>query len=134
MENDWTLGGEASGHIICRDRTTTGDGIVSALQVLAEILKTGQPLSALRAGMRKYPQLLVNVPLGAAQAAAVLQDIRVTEAVHGVESSLGDEGRVLLRPSGTEPLIRVMVEGREPGVVEAQAQAIADAVRGCVSA
>jgi len=134
MENDWTLGGEASGHIICRDRTTTGDGIVSALQVLAEVLKTGQPLSALRAGMRKYPQRLLNVPLGAARAAEVMQDTRVTEAVQVVESALGDDGRVLLRPSGTEPLIRVMVEGREPGVVEAKAQAIADAVRGCVGA
>ena len=128
-EQDWTLGGEPSGHIICRDRTTTGDGIVSALQVLAEINKTGQTLGELRSGMLKFPQELINVPLGAARASDIMACRSVTEAVRAVESAMGRDGRVLLRPSGTEPLIRVMVEGREAGLVAANANSIADAVR-----
>ena len=129
IERDWTLGGEASGHVICRDRTTTGDGIVSALQVLAEIYQTGRPLSELRAGMRKFPQELINVPLGKASAWDVMRHRMVADMVQAAESEMGEDGRVLLRPSGTEPLIRVMVEGREAGVVAAKANAIADAVR-----
>ncbi|MCG6965270.1 MAG: phosphoglucosamine mutase [Chromatiaceae bacterium] len=131
-EQGWTLGGEPSGHIICRDRTTTGDGIVSALQVLAEINKTGKTLGELRHGMDKFPQELINVPLGSVRAADVMANNAVTNAVHAVESDMGDEGRVLLRPSGTEPLIRVMVEGREADLVAARANSIAEAVRALV--
>jgi phosphoglucosamine mutase len=132
IDNDWVLGGEASGHIICRDRTTTGDGIVSALQVLAEMGKSGRSLSALRADMSKFPQTLINVPLGDARAAEIMQRAAVIEAVRTVEQLLGDAGRVLLRPSGTEPLIRVMVEGRESDEVLACAGEIAEAVRRCL--
>ena len=128
-EQGWTLGGESSGHIICRDRTTTGDGIIAALQVLAEINKTGRSLGELRDGMRKFPQELINVPLGTARAAEVMACRSVTDAVRAVESAMGRDGRVLLRPSGTEPLIRVMVEGREADMVAANANSIADAVR-----
>lgn len=128
-EQDWTLGGEPSGHIICRDRTTTGDGIVSALQVMAEMNKSGKSLRELRDGMSKFPQELINVPLGNAQAAEIMVCKSVTDRVQAVESDMGDDGRVLLRPSGTEPLIRVMVEGREAGRVSANASSIADAVR-----
>jgi phosphoglucosamine mutase len=134
VEKDWTLGGEPSGHVICRDRTTTGDGIVSALQVLAEINMTGQTLGELRAGMQKYPQELINVPLGRAHAADIMSCKPVTDMVHEVQAAMGDDGRVLLRPSGTEPLIRVMVEGREADAVVARAVAIADAVRSQLSA
>jgi len=133
-ERDWTLGGEPSGHIICRDRTTTGDGIVSALQVLAEINKTGKTLGELRRGMSKFPQELINVPLGSACATDVMVCESVTEAVQAVECDMGCDGRVLLRPSGTEPLIRVMVEGRKADLVVAKANAIADAVRAQVAA
>ena len=128
-ERDWTLGGEPSGHIICRDRTTTGDGIVSALQVLAEINKSGRSLAELRAGMSKFPQELINVPLGTARASDVMTNGTVKQAVEAAEADMHGDGRVLLRPSGTEPLIRVMVEGREAGVVAATASAIADVVR-----
>jgi len=128
-DQGWTLGGEPSGHIICRDRTTTGDGIVAALQVLAEINKSGKTLAELRRGMRKFPQELINVPLGTARAADVMVCRSVTEAVQEAESSMGGDGRVLLRPSGTEPLIRVMVEGREADLVAAKANAIAEVVR-----
>ena len=128
-DQDWTLGGEPSGHIICRDRTTTGDGIVSALQVMAEINKSGKSLGELRAGMRKYPQELINVPLGSMQAQDIMDCKSVIDAVLAIESDMGRDGRVLLRPSGTEPLIRVMVEGRESEQVVANAQSIAEAVR-----
>ena len=86
-------------------------------------------LGELRAGMHKYPQELINVPLGRAHAADIMRCKPVTDAVHAVEAAMGDDGRVLLRPSGTEPLIRVMVEGREADAVVARAVAIADAVR-----
>jgi len=128
-EKNWTLGGEPSGHIICRDRTTTGDGIVAALQVLAEVNKSGKSLAELRGGMSKFPQELINVPLGTARASEVMANATVSDAVSAVESDMGGEGRVLLRPSGTEPLIRVMVEGREAAVVAAKANSIADIVR-----
>jgi phosphoglucosamine mutase len=132
-EQGWTLGGEPSGHIICRYRTTTGDGVVSALQVLAEINKSGKSLRELRQGMSKYPQELINVPLGTARARDIMLDSAVTEAVRAVEQDMGDQGRGLLRPSGTEALIRVMVEGREAQMVVSKANAIADAVRGLVA-
>jgi phosphoglucosamine mutase len=130
----WTLGGEPSGHIICRDRTTTGDGTVSALQVLAAIHKSGRSLRELLDGMSKFPQQLINVRLGQASPAEVMAAAAVRSAVAEVEADLGGEGRVLLRPSGTEPLIRVMVEGREAGRVAELAGAIAAAVERFVAA
>jgi len=129
LKEDWVIGGEPSGHIICLDRTTTGDGIVSALQVLAEMNKTGKSLAELCSGMTKYPQVLINIKLGDAVAKEIMQKPQVTEAVAAVEVEMGDSGRVLLRPSGTEPLIRVMVEGSDADQVQRKAEQIADAVR-----
>ncbi len=126
---DWLIGGEPSGHIICLDRTTTGDGIVSALQVLAEMHATGRGLAELCAGMDKFPQELVNVRLGERAAAEVMNDPAVRSAIAAAEARMGAEGRVLLRPSGTEPLIRVMVEGRDAGQVRDTAEEIAGVVR-----
>lgn len=126
-DRKWQLGGESSGHIICMDRTTTGDGIVAALQVLHAIVKTGQTLKELRSGMEKYPQKLVNVPINSSfdlQGSSIVQ-----AAVLEAESSLANAGRVLLRPSGTEPLVRVMVEGQDSGQVERWVEEIAGAVR-----
>ena len=123
----WQLGGESSGHIICRDRTTTGDGIISALQVLAAMVKADQPLHDFKAGMRKYPQHMVNVPL--TPGFDCRRSPRVAEAVEEVEATLGDRGRVLLRPSGTEPVIRVMVEGVDENEVRGLAEQLAQAVR-----
>jgi phosphoglucosamine mutase len=131
-QEGWTLGGEPSGHIICLDRTTTGDGTVSALQVLAEMMRTGRSLRELREGLVKFPQRLINVRLARGSADAAMQAPPVQEAVRGVEAELGNGGRVLLRPSGTEPLLRVMVEGEEVGQVERLAGRIADAVRAAV--
>lgn len=123
---DWKLGGESSGHIICLDRTSTGDGIVAALQILYVMTTTGKSLHELKKGMTKMPQTLVNVPM---PTKLNIQDTpAIREAVADVEATLGDEGRVLLRPSGTEPLVRVMVEGKEERQVRVLAQQIADAV------
>jgi len=129
LKEDWVIGGEPSGHIICLDRTTTGDGIVSALQVLAEMNKTGKSLAELCSGMTKYPQVLINVKLGDAVGKEIMQKPKVTEAVAAVEAEMGDSGRLLLRPSGTEPLIRVMVEGSDADRVQRKAEQIADAMR-----
>lgn len=113
VANGWQLGGESSGHIVCGHIQTTGDGIVSALQVLAIMIREGQTLAKLLGGFEKAPQALVNVRLPAdADRSALMASESLKQAVASVEAELGDEGRVLLRPSGTEPLIRVMVEGR----------------------
>jgi phosphoglucosamine mutase len=109
------LGGETSGHIICLDRTTTGDGIVSALQVMAEMVDTGQSLHELRAGMAKYPQCLLNVPVNGS---LDLENGLVGQALRDVRGRLGSAGRVVLRASGTEPVVRVMVEGEQAEMVE----------------
>lgn len=126
LKNGWTLGGESSGHIICLDRTTTGDGIVAALQVLHEVVHGGKSLYELKQGMTRYPQTLVNVRL---RGKVDLQEKIITDAVKEVETELSDQGRVLLRESGTEPLVRVMVEGRDSNQVARLAEHIADAVK-----
>jgi phosphoglucosamine mutase len=128
---DWLLGGESSGHIICLDRTTTGDGIISALQVLAAMMKSGLGLPELVADVEKYPQKLVNVRLE--QQVDVMSLAVVQEAIRAAEQQLADTGRVLLRPSGTEPLIRVMVEGQDNRVVKQVANDLADVVRSALS-
>ena len=126
LERGWDLGGESSGHIICLDITTTGDGIVSALQALAAIVNCEQPLADLRSKMRKLPQSMVNVPLD--NNFDLVANKAVQSAVSDVESKLGKNGRVLLRPSGTEPLVRVMVEGEDMDIVSKLAQELSDIV------
>ena len=110
-ETGGIVGGEGSGHIICLDKTTTGDGIVAALQVLDEMQATESSLHELRSAVTKYPQRLINVRVNKMVDLSGHED--VIAAVESVEGQLGNEGRVLLRPSGTEPVIRVMVEGRD---------------------
>jgi len=132
QEEGWVLGGESSGHIICLDRTTTGDGIVAALQVLAAMVQTGQSLQELGSGMRKYPQTLLNIKM--AQRINVCEQQPVKAALQEAEASLSGTGRVLLRASGTEPLIRVMVEGQDADKVKTVAEGLADVVRQAVSA
>ncbi|MGM0593638.1 MAG: phosphoglucosamine mutase [Pseudomonadota bacterium] len=127
-QRGWSLGGEGSGHLICLESTTTGDGIISALQVLRALVEQGQSLHRLKSGMRKYPQSLINVRLR--ERRDVLSMPEVVAAVEQAESQLGASGRVLLRPSGTEPLIRVMVEGEDGEQVERVAQSLADTVAG----
>ncbi len=126
------LGGENSGHIICLDRTTTGDGIIAALQVMAEMHDSGRTLNELKSGMQKYPQILVNVKT--AKKMTPEAEVSIQKAVKGVEDKLGAKGRVLLRASGTEPLIRVMVEGEDATVVENYAQQLAEDVKKAMGA
>ena len=122
------LGGESSGHILCLDRTTTGDGVITALQILAISVQTSLPLHVLKQGMQKCPQYMINVPLSC-DASNVLASSEVQQAVRDAEQELGRYGRVLLRPSGTEPLIRVMVEGNDAQQVEALTQQLAAVVK-----
>ncbi len=124
--NGGTIGGETSGHMLVLDRTTTGDGLVSALQILAIMQERGEPLSALAAGMPKYPQTMVNVRTEARMDPA--ESPAIMAAVDAVEAELKDSGRVVLRASGTEPVIRVMVEGEDAEHVKALAQRLADVV------
>jgi phosphoglucosamine mutase len=125
--SDGILGGEPSGHIICRDRTTTGDGIVSALQVLAALDRLGTRLDDLGSEVELYPQVLINVRLDASRDVLSLPEVQ--DAVASAERELAGRGRVLLRPSGTEPLVRVMVEGRDRPQVEQLAARLAEVVR-----
>jgi phosphoglucosamine mutase len=122
-EKGWTIGGESSGHIICLDRTTTGDGIVSALQVLAYLVTENISLHEAKSGMKKFPQLMINVPLQGN--ADPMQSSAVQQSVVQAETRLAGRGRVLLRSSGTEPLIRVMVEGEDEMLVTQLANEIA---------
>jgi phosphoglucosamine mutase len=121
------LGGEPSGHIICRDRTTTGDGIISALQVLAALALSGRTLEELAGEVEKYPQQLVNVRLPEQRPIVDVPEVR--DAVTSAERELDGRGRVLLRASGTEPLIRVMVEGNDEALVASIVSRLADVVR-----
>lgn len=121
------LGGEQSGHIIFSDYTTTGDGLITALQILRIMRETGRKLSDLRRVMLRYPQVLISVPVRDKPPIETLDGVQ--EAVRDVEQALGDEGRVLIRYSGTEHLARVMVEGREERDVKAHAERISDAFR-----
>jgi phosphoglucosamine mutase len=126
-ENKWELGGETSGHIICLDKHTTGDGIIAALQVLSAMVRSGRSLTDLHAGLEIYPQHMINVRMS--RRFDVKNSTTVQGAVQDAERELNGQGRVVLRASGTEPVIRVMVEGSDRGQVERLSQQLADVVR-----
>ncbi len=119
-KHHWILGGEGSGHLLALDKHTTGDGLISALQVLQACVRSGQTMAQLLAGLNLFPQTLINVRLRAGQ--DWTSNKRLATEIQAVQQELGDAGRVLIRPSGTEPLVRVMVEARDA----AQAQACAE--------
>ncbi len=125
IEHGWYLGGENSGHIICLDKTTTGDGIIAALQVLNWLVTRGLSLADACLGMDLYPQTLINVPVSDK---IDLASPSIQEAIRAAESELAGKGRVLLRASGTEPLIRVMVEGQDDSLVDRLASELAASV------
>ena len=126
-KNNLMLGGESSGHIINLEMTTTGDGILSALQVLDIMVDSGRSLEDLKLGMERYPQTIINVKADKNVDLAKMKNLQ--NAMRAAESELGDKGRILLRPSGTEPLIRVMVEGEEEVQINAIAKSLASEVR-----
>lgn len=126
-EHDGVLGGETSGHILCLDRVSTGDAIVSALQVLEALGRSERSLAECAAGMRKVPQTTINIE--ATGAGRIVEDAEVQHVLGQVQARLAGQGRVVLRPSGTEPLIRVTVEAREQGTVTQLVGELADAVR-----
>jgi phosphoglucosamine mutase len=132
-ELDWQLGGEASGHIVHLGITTTGDGVVTALQVLCAMSQSGQSLNQLKSSMKKTPQVLKNVKIR--KAVDIDQNEQIAKAVNSAQEELNEgkkAGRVLLRPSGTEPLIRIMVEGEEPKQVEAIANRLVSVIKALV--
>jgi len=129
-QQGWRIGGENSGHIICLDWHTTGDGIVSALQVLASLRRRGVSLAQACEDLTFYPQRLINVRMP--RSFDWQADRGIADACREVETALADRGRVLLRPSGTEPLLRVMVEGQDGGEVDRHANYLADVVRAAV--
>jgi phosphoglucosamine mutase len=122
----WALGGEGSGHLLALDKHTTGDGIVSALQVLEAVKRAGRPLATLLDGVTLFPQTLINVRIAAGSDWKSHAGLRAAQSA--VERELGDEGRVLIRASGTEPVLRVMVEARDAQRARASAQRLADAL------
>jgi len=126
QDRGWFLGGESSGHIICSDVTSTGDGVIAALKVLFAIQTTGKSLRELLSGMSKLPQTMINVAVAGKVDLGRHEGIR--SAVREVEEQLADSGRVLLRPSGTEPVVRVMIEGRDAGQVATLCRQLADRV------
>jgi phosphoglucosamine mutase len=125
-EHGWSLGGEQSGHVIMSSHATTGDGVLTGLHLMAEMARTGRSLAELTSIMTVYPQVLVNVR-GVDRTRVA--DAVVAAAVAEAEGELGDTGRVLLRASGTEPLVRVMVEAADVAVAQAIADRLADVVR-----
>jgi phosphoglucosamine mutase len=126
-ETGGILGGETSGHLLCLDKTTTGDGLISALQVLAILKQTGRSLAELTAGMTRCPQVMVNVKVE--QRFDPYTSVAVQDAVRAIEAELKDSGRVVLRASGTEPVIRVMLEGRDEATIRTHAERLAQVVR-----
>jgi phosphoglucosamine mutase len=131
-DKGWELGGENSGHIICLDKHTTGDGIVSALQVLDAIRESGRTLHQLTADLVMFPQVLLNVAVP--KGFDWKKHAAIQSAQADAERALNGRGRVLLRPSGTEPVLRVMVEGEPREAIESAAHSIAAAVKSAVQA
>lgn len=127
LKSNWVIGGEPSGHIVNLGLNTTGDGIISALQILSVMCKENKSLNELKLGMKKYPQVLINI--NTSNAESVMGSLLIQEAVKAVEAKLGTQGRVILRPSGTEPVVRVMVEGEKQQLVALLARELAEAVQ-----
>ncbi|MTA72418.1 MAG: phosphoglucosamine mutase, partial [Actinobacteria bacterium] len=127
IANDYSLGGEQSGHVIMRDLANTGDGVLTALQLLQEVVLTGKTLQELAASMVRFPQILINVK--DVNKALLNESAVIAAAVKSAQERLGDSGRVLLRASGTEALVRVMVEAASDNLAEEIARSLADVVK-----
>lgn len=128
LENGYNIGGEQSGHIIFLDDNTTGDGLLSALHLLEVMVETGQPLSQLAQIMEIYPQALVNAKVPNHKKEHFMEYTEIADAIRELEQKFNGEGRVLIRPSGTEPLVRVMIEGKDQAQIEREAHALAELI------
>ena len=127
QQENWEIGGETSGHLLCLDKSTTGDGIIAALEVLAVVRQSGKSLAELKAGMQIFPQTMINVRMS--RRFDLKNSAPVQKALGEVEQELAANGRVVLRASGTEPVVRVMIEGRDPALVARLGQQLADIVK-----
>jgi phosphoglucosamine mutase len=132
VKGGFNLGGEQSGHILFLDHNTTGDGLITALSVLALMVEKGQPLSAMRTVMKRYPQVLLNVRVTSKPDVGTIP--AVAERIAEAERTLGERGRVLVRYSGTEPLLRVMIEGEREAQIRDLAERIASEARAAIGA
>ena len=130
-EHNWRFGGESSGHLLCLDSTSTGDGVVAALQIMMALQDSGKSLHELKSGMVKCPQTMINVRRN--KDVDVTKDETIQAAAAEVELELAGRGRVLLRASGTEPVVRVMVEGEDGALVAQKAQQLAKIVEQVIS-
>ena len=128
-ENGYNLGGEQSGHVIFLDDNTTGDGLLSALHLLQVLVETGKPLSELKQVMEVLPQALVNAKVPNHKKESYMEYAEIADAIAELERKFAGEGRVLIRPSGTEPLVRVMIEGKDQKVIEEEATKLADLIQ-----
>lgn len=125
LNKGFVIGGEQSGHVILLDYNTTGDGLITALQLLSVVKKSGKKLSELASIMQVFPQVLVNARVNNSKKHSYMDDVMVAEMIKGIETEFKDEGRVLIRPSGTEPLVRVMIEGRDQEYITRRARELA---------
>lgn len=125
LKHNYNLGGEQSGHVIFLDYNTTGDGLITAIQLLYVMKKTGKSLSELKNCMDIFPQVLINAHVKNENKHAYLEDLEIQESIEALEEKFKGQGRVLIRPSGTEPLVRVMIEGKEKAVIEEEAKKLA---------
>ena len=125
LKHNYNLGGEQSGHVIFLDYNTTGDGLITAIQLLYVMKKTGMPLSELKQCMQIFPQVLVNAKVKNENKHAYNEDPEIQEQIDALEAKFNGEGRVLIRPSGTEPLVRVMIEGKDKQVMQEEAEKLA---------
>ena len=128
VENGYNIGGEQSGHIIFLDENTTGDGLLSALHLLEVMVKTGKKLSKLSEVMEVLPQALINAKVPNHKKENFMEYPEIAQAIEALESRFAGEGRVLIRPSGTEPLVRVMIEGKNQLEIEEEAQKLAELI------
>ena len=128
LETGCVIGGEQSGHIIFREYTTTGDGVLSSLQFMGAIINSGKSLSQLAGEIEIFPQVLVNARINNDYKKTYMQDSQICDAIVKIEEELDENGRVLIRPSGTEPLVRVMLEGDDEEKIHALAHQLADLI------
>ena len=128
LENGYNLGGEQSGHVIFLDDNTTGDGLLTALHLLQVMVDTGKKLSELSTVMEVLPQALVNAKVPNHKKESYMEYSEIADAIKELEDKFAGEGRVLIRPSGTEPLVRVMIEGKDQAVIDEEARKLADLI------